>query len=219
MPLTSPTDKLDSLLRSCCKQTGLDGAGVSMVTAAGAREPLHATDVVSKEIERLQFTLGEGPCVDASRAGGPVLVADLTDESDHVAAGWPVFRTEALRAGARAVFAFPVRVGAVSLGAVDMYRSTRGGLSDDQVGTALTSVDRLGVALLDHPTGYRDHDPGAVSDPLVHQAAGMVMIQLDTRIEEALVRLRAAAFAEGRTVSELASDVVHRRRRLAKEDR
>jgi hypothetical protein len=54
---------------------------------------------------------------------------------------------------------------------------------------------------------------------IVHQAAGMVMGQLGSSIEEAMVRLRAAAFAEDRTVNELALDVVNHRRRLSKEIR
>jgi len=213
----TPSEELDALLRSCCRRTGLDGAGVSMVTANGSREPLHATDPVAWEIERLQFALGEGPCVDVSSSGEPVFVADIADDKDPTLRGWPVFRGEAARTGVRAIFAFPVHVGAVHLGAVDMYRKSRGPLSHDEVDTARSSMDRVAVALLDRPTGYVGHDPGSVSDVLVHQAAGMVMAQIDSSIEEALVRLRAAAFAEGRTVSALAADVVQRRRRLAKE--
>ncbi len=54
---------------------------------------------------------------------------------------------------------------------------------------------------------------------IVHQAAGMVMGQLDSSIEEAMVRLRATAFAEGLNINELAADVVNGRRRILKENR
>lgn len=218
METRTPSEDLDRLLRSCCAEAGLDGAGVSMVTAKGSREPFHATDEIAREIERLQFTLGEGPCVDVSSGRGPVLVADISDERDDVWRRWPVFRGEAVRAGVRAIFAFPVRVGAINLGAVDMYRAAPGALTDRQVGAALSSVDRLAETLLDHPVGYRDHDPGSVSDVLVHQAAGRVMVQTDSSIEEALVMIRATAFAEGVTVGHLAADVVNGRRRLSKEE-
>ena len=208
---------LESLLQSCCLATGLDGAGVSIVTTNGAREPLYATDEVATQIERLQLTLGEGPCVDTSTFNSPVLVSDLTDPADAVAGRWPVFREEATRLGARAIFAFPIRFGAIGLGAVDLYRRSAGPLSGPQLGRALTSVDGVGLAVLEAPDQYGDPGAPAMTSMVVHQAAGMIMAQLDSSIEEAMVRLRAAAFAESRTVNELAADVVNRRRHLAKE--
>ena len=111
-----------------------------------------------------------------------------------------------------------MRVGAIDLGAVDLYRADPGGLSDRQIGAALSSVERVAISILDQPVGYGDMVPGAVSDVLVHQAAGMVMVQTDTSIEEALVRLRATAFAEGRPLGEAGFDVVNGRRRLSKEE-
>jgi hypothetical protein len=211
-------ERLDEVLRDCCRETGVTGAGVSMIHGSGAREPLHGTDALACEVERLQFTLGEGPCVDACAGGGPVLVCDVCDDADPATGGWPVFRTEVARAGVRAIFAFPVRVGAVNLGAVDMYRATPGALTDQQVGNALSSVDRVAVSLLNVPTGNGDQDSAFVSNVLVHQAAGMVMGQLAGSIEEALVRLRATAYAEGRNLNDLAADIVHRRRRLSQEE-
>ena len=53
---------------------------------------------------------------------------------------------------------------------------------------------------------------------VVHQAAGMAMVQLGTSLPEALVRLRATAFAEGISINDLATDLVSRRRRLAREE-
>lgn len=93
----TPAPELDGLLRSCCRATGLDGAGVSVVDRNGTREPLYASDAIAAVIERLQLTLGEGPCVDSGVAGTPILVADLTDPRDVVAGRWPVFRNEARR--------------------------------------------------------------------------------------------------------------------------
>lgn len=213
---TSPP-QLEGLLRSCCQVTGLDGAGVSIQTVNGTREPLYATDDLATEIERLQLTLGEGPCVDSSTSGSPVLVSDLTDAGDVVASRWPVFRQEATRLGARAIFAFPIRFGAIGLGAVDLYRRSPGPLGDQGLRSALSSVDAVGIAVLEAPDHYGDPEAPATTNMVVHQAAGMVMVQLETSIEEAMVRLRAAAFAQGMTVNELAVDVVNGRRRLSKE--
>jgi hypothetical protein len=209
--------QVETLLRSCCAATGLDGAGVSLVTASGARDALYATDELASEIERLQTTLGEGPCVDSSASGSPVLVPDLGDLDDAVSSRWPVFRGEATRLGAGAIFAFPIRIGAIGLGAVDLYRRSPGALNDAQLSSVLTSVDGVGIAVLEAPNQYADADATTLPTMVVHQAAGMVMGQLDCSIGEALVRLRATAFAEGTTVNDLAVDVVNRRRRFTKE--
>jgi hypothetical protein len=211
--------QLEGLLRSCCAESRIDGAGVSIVTSNGSREPMYATDEVAMRIERLQLTLGEGPCVDPSISGSPVLVPDLTDPSDVVASRWPVFAAEAAESGARAIFAFPVRIGAIGLGAVDLYRRSPGSLSGHEMGTVLAAVDAVGLAVLEAPAQYGDPAAPSMTDMVVHQAAGMVMGQLDSSVEDAMVRLRATAFAEGRTVNEVAADVVNGRRHLSKETR
>jgi hypothetical protein len=214
---STPTPELDGLLRSCCRATGLDGAGVSIVDGGGTREPLYASDEVATVIERLQLTLGEGPCVDSAATGTPVLVADLTDPRDFVASRWPVFRNEATRTGARAIFAFPIRIGAIWLGAVDFYRRSPGPLSQPELSTALSSVEEVGLAVLEAPNRYGDPDAPTTTNMSVHQAAGMVMGQLDSSIEEAMVRLRATAYGEGVSINVLAADVIKGRRRFSKE--
>lgn len=213
---STPPPQLDSLLESCCRATDLDGAGVSIVTSDGTREPLFATDEVATVIERLQLTLGEGPCVDTSSTGIPVLVSDLTDPRDGVASRWPVFRSEATRLGVRAVFAFPIRIGAIWLGALDFSRRSPGPPNQPQLSSALSAVDEVGLAVLEAPSRYGDPDT-VTTNMVVHQAAGMVMGQLDSAIAEAMVRLRATAFAEGVSINELAADVVNGRRRISKE--
>ncbi len=200
----------------CVRLADVDGGGVSMLSSHGVPVPVHSTDPVSATIEDLQFTLGEGPCIDAASHGSPVLVGDLSDPGEGVLARWPTFMTEARRVGVRAVFAFPIRTGAISLGTLDLYRREPGPLNTEQLGLGLRTVDAIGSWLLGA------EPPESVVEkayPMkVHQAAGMVMAQLDTSIEDALVRLRATAYAEGIAVAELASQVVGGQRRFSKED-
>lgn len=214
-----PGSEIDGLLRSCCRAAGLDGAGVSIADGGGAWEPLYATDEIATEIERLQLTLGEGPCIDSSATGSPILVPDLSDARNVDVSRWPVFRSEAARTGARAVFAFPIRIDAIWLGAVDFYRQSPGPLSQPELSTALSSVDEVGLAVLAAPHRYGDLDAPININMAVHQAAGMVMGQLDSSVEEAMIRLRATAFAEGLTINELAADVLKGRRSFSKEIR
>lgn len=214
-----PDPVIDRLLRKACRDAELDGAGVSVLSSRGAPEPLYSSDDVAGTIERLQVTLGEGPCIEAAASGSPVLVADLTDPRDVLASRWPLFRNEATKTGARAIFAFPIRIGAIPLGAVDLYRQTAGPLSQPQLANTLSSVEKVGLAVLDSPDYYGGPEGPTTIDMSVHRAAGMVMGQLDSSIEEAMVRLRAAAYAEGLPLSELADDVVKGRRSFRKEFR
>ena len=93
----------------------VDGAGVTVMAGPTARETVHATDAVSNELEELQLTLGQGPCMDTVTEGGPVLVADL--RSQGYLTRWPAFTPAALHSGAQAVFAMPLQAGAIRLGA------------------------------------------------------------------------------------------------------
>ena len=72
----------------------VDGAAVSAMSSAAASHPLCGTDEVSRELEELQLTLGEGPRVDAFAFGGAVLSPDLgaadVVRSAGVAVGQPV---------------------------------------------------------------------------------------------------------------------------------
>lgn len=207
----------------CVEMLGVTGAGISLSTATGNRGVVCATDDVAAQIEELQITLGEGPCVDAIRFRGQVLVPDLDQPEDVAVSRWPAFMEGAGAAGVRAVFAFPLRVGAIELGAMDLYRTTRGGLDADQLGGALMAADAAALALLglDTAAGAFADDRAARSTYhlQVHQATGMVQVQLDVPTEAAFAMLRARAFATGRSLVDIATDVVERRLRFTPEDR
>jgi hypothetical protein len=207
----------------CVEMLGVTGAGISMVSTAGNHGVVCATDDVSATIEDLQLTLGEGPCIDAVHGGAPVLVSDLENADDVVTERWPAFTEGAGQAGVRAVFAFPLRIGAISVGAMDLYRDKPGDLTADQLPAALMAADAAAHALLhldNLPDGRSNHnaDFRTAYHPQVHQATGMVQVQMGVRTNEAFVLLRARAFASGRTLVELASDVVNRRIRFSTED-
>jgi hypothetical protein len=67
----------------------VDGAAISLLTASALRETLYATDATAELLEDLQFSLGEGACVDAATSGGPVLIADLNDPART--SRWPMY--------------------------------------------------------------------------------------------------------------------------------
>lgn len=207
----------------CVRMLEVSGAGISLVTDTGVRGVICATDEVAMRIEELQLTLGEGPCVDAVRHGGPILVPDLEDPHEVATDRWPAFIGAAAEVGVRAVFAFPLRIGVISLGAMDLYRDQPGRLSDEQLSGALLAAEGAGIALLATQSTGEAVAAGGVSsavgyDAQVHQATGMVMVQAGVTIEQAFLLLRARAFSTGCTLADVAADVVARRVRFDAED-
>jgi ANTAR domain len=199
---------------------GVDGAGVTVMVNPTVRETMHSTDAVSANLEELQLTLGQGPCVDTFTHGGPVLAMDLN--TPEYLARWPAFTPAALGHGALAVFAFPLQVGAIRLGALDLYRASPGGLGPDELADALAFADTAGMLLLDGAAGtqpdnaelaWQRDDPTA-HQAQVHQATGMIVAQLGVSAETAFARLRAYAYAYDRTLGDVARDVVERRLRF-----
>jgi hypothetical protein len=120
-------------------RVGVSGAWLSAATGAEEGHLMQMTDGVSERLAELQLTLGEGPCTDASASGGPVLASDLGER--EAADRWPVFTPAARHAGAGAIFAFPLRIGAIRAGIMGLYRERPGPLSAAQLGDALIFAD------------------------------------------------------------------------------
>ena len=199
------------LVHGCARALPVSGVGLALMTEGGPAGTVAATDGPALELEELQYTLGEGPCVDASRSGRPVLQPDLAATAPH---RWPAFAGGALAAGVAAVFAFPLRVGAIRVGVLDLYRATPGPLSAEHLREALSYADAATMLLLHLQTRARSDgfapDALAVLDDRaeVHQATGVVSVQAGVALAEAIVLLRARAYAEQRPVGDLARDVL-----------
>ena len=182
------------------------------MTDSGHQGVLAASDHPARLIEDLQFSLGEGPCLDASRSRMPVLLPDLARTA---ATRWPGFGPAALDAGIAAIFALPVQVGAIRLGALDLYRNITGPLEDDELGQALAYADAAVVALLhlqDQMSSDGDLHP-QLDKPLedraeIHQATGVIAVQASTGLTDALLMLRAHAYSSDRPILDVARDVM-----------
>lgn len=228
-----PASWAAQLVRDCQVATQMSGVGLAVMGPDSPAAVLAATGGHAQQMEDLQFALGEGPAADAARSGRPVLVADLTSEASR---RWPVFTPEATEAGVHAVFSFPLQVGAIRIGVLDLYRTTPGGLDDSEFGQALAFADAA-VAVLLHlqdrggagisgfeadgllaghaavpaADGRVEVARAMESRAVVHQATGMISVQLNGSLAVALSRLRAHAYAADRSILEVADDVVARR--------
>jgi len=184
---------------------------------------MRVTDDVSEQLAELELTLGEGPCRDASTSGGPMLASDLSEM--QAVRRWPVFAPAARQAGAAAIFAFPLQVGAIQAGVMGLYRERPGPLSAFQLGDALIFADTATLLLLDaqgRAGGSLGSQAGPGDQPAdlalhraeIDQATGMLTEQLRVGIAEAFVRLRAYAYVNDLRLTDVARDIVARRLRL-----
>lgn len=204
------------ICQACVNGLDVDGAAISLLTASVSRETLWATDATAELLEDLQFTLNEGACMEAATSGNPVLVADLHHGTE--ATRWPIFAAAvAEQTRVAALFALPLQWGAVNLGVLDMYRFAPGALSELQRRDALAAADIAALIMLGQRTDPGDDGEGGWLDPAlgnraeVHQATGMVIVQLGISATDAVARLRAHAFVHRRLLIDVARDVVARR--------
>ena len=184
---------------------------------------VHATNGVSERLSELQLTLGEGPVPDVYATGAPVLASDLGDMD--IDRRWPVFAQAARGAGAAAIFAFPLQIGAIRSGVLGLYRGQAAPLSALQFGDALIFADTATLLLLGtqhHAANGVPASPGPAGRPAtlalghaeIDQATGMLTEQLGVSITNAYLRLRAYAFVNDLRLTDVARDIVARRLRL-----
>jgi GAF domain-containing protein len=209
----------DQLCLACVELLEVDGASISLMYDGTTRGTFGSSGELSRKLDELQFTYGEGPCLDAVRDRKPVLVADLNDKAES---RWPALCTTLLEAGICAVFALPVWVAHDTIGALDLFRRNAGPLSAESLAGGLLAANLASLPLLDLMNADVDWDGAAHGDHSwdqlaslerveVYQATGMIIAALGVGPAEALVRLRARAFALGMTASEVAWAIVERR--------
>jgi len=203
----------------CVCELAVSGAGVSVMgggpAADGSQVLVHASGEVSAQLESLQLTVGEGPSVEAYTSGGPVLIPDIDVEY----ARWPAFTPGAQSLGVVAMFSFPLQVGAARMGVLDLHRSTRGSLTAGQLTDAFTLVEASTVALLDDIDAPHAMGPSWLGNMHngVHQATGIVTVQLGVSLAEALIRIRAYAYANQVTLNDVGRRIVDGELRLEME--
>ncbi|WP_310591887.1 GAF and ANTAR domain-containing protein [Streptomyces canus] len=195
------------------------GASVSL-RSDGMPVQLSASSDRAAQLSDIQATLGDGPCTVAAATGAAVFATDLTSGRD--AGRWPVFAEEAGAAGIRAVYSMPLGNDTVCVGTLDLYREAPGAFTRHELRVAELVASVMTVALMALPRGEENGPDGddpwlsglASAHDEVYQAVGMIMVQLGVDSDEALARLRAQAFAHGRTAPEVAHDVVWHRKRF-----
>lgn len=212
----------DVLRRLCCaatKDLKLSGAVVNMLVDAAASVVVAATDETSRRLGELHFDFGEGPAQESFATGRSMLLGNL----EAVAGRWPGYGQAALSLDARAIFVFPLRVGAARFGLLTLVDDRPHALTQEELERCLSFAALAAELLIDgpgaRPKGQLDSE---LMDALdfrseVYQAQGMVMVDLGINLGAALARMRAHAFAAGLELGQLSADIVGGRTRLARD--
>jgi GAF domain/ANTAR domain len=212
----------DRLCRACVTLLKVDAAAISLVFDGTNTATLGTSGPPARVYDELQFTLGEGPCLESVTLRAPVLVVDLADPNE---ARWPAYGAAMLAHRIRGVFALPVQVAGEYVGALDLFCVQPGPLGTEQLAGAASAAELAAIPVLDlmgadlqaavsDPSSNAWAELNALSRVEVSQATGMVMAQLDIDAAEALVRLRAHAYATNRSAIDVARDILDRRLRL-----
>ena len=210
----APVPMPERLCAAAADLLDAQGVGLSLETGDGELQTV-AANGLGRRAEQLQIDLGEGPAFQTHLRGTPVLIADLATDPT-----WVAFGPAALASGIAATFAFPLRSGTVRVGALTLYRERVADLTEDQYADGLVLARLALDLLLSRQAGGADDElerwlvDQIDSSAQIHQASGVVSVQLGISVQGALAVLRAAAYAEDRPLHDIAADVAARRRRM-----
>lgn len=222
----TPLVAADRLCAACVELLDVDGAAISFAGGGTTRGTFGSSDELSRTLDELQYTYGQGPCLDAVAERRPVLAPHLDGAAED---RWPALTQAMLGHGVRAVFALPVAVASTPVGALDLYRRSSGPLDDLAMAGGRWAAGLAALPLLDLMTsadGWETAANGQGSwDQLaslerveVYQATGMIVAALEISPADALIRLRAHAIARSLTASEVAYQILDRRLMVDRDD-
>ena len=201
------------LARACVRMLAVDGAGLSILATGAQWLPLGASSEHAALAERLQFTVGRGPCTTAQQTGQPLFAV-----ADDLRRRWPVF-TDLLFGGTpyRAVVALPLQLSLAGVGALDLFFEDQGRVTGLEVFEAIAVAELVSSALNDAAVWstweqargpHWLHGPTPARRAAVWEAMGKLALHLDIDVPEALSLIRGRAYATGRSADDVAADLL-----------
>lgn len=217
-----PEERVEQLGAAFLADAGVTGgAAVTVAASQAARELVWASDLVVAGVAELQYSLGDGPAETALATYRPVLINDVA--APGALDQWPAFAEAAAYMSVGALFAFPMQLGATTIGVCDIYQPQPGQLGESELSRLLHALDRLTADLASVLAGIPRQEDGADlfgtpdqghSRMIVHQATGMLTVQLGIGADVAFTRLRAHAFTREQHIEHAATDIVEHGLRL-----
>ena len=206
-------DLLTLLADRCVEVLGVSAAGLMLVAPDGDLRVMASSSEAMRLLELFELQAQEGPCLDCYRSGRPVVERDLSTVDGR----WPRFARVALDAGFHAAHAFPMRLRGEVIGALNLFRTDRGPMSDTDAVAAQALADVATIAILQHRAV---REAQALSEQLnyalnsrivIEQSKGVLAERAGIDVDEAFARLRNHARNHHLRLVDLAQDVIDRR--------
>jgi transcriptional regulator with GAF, ATPase, and Fis domain len=200
----------DTLCARCRDSLSVAGATISLMTDEHMTS-FCVSDESMAALESLQFTLGEGPTIDAFETGHPVLEPGL---QTSLPGRWPRLASLLHEPDVDGVFAFPLQVGAARIGVLTLYQKPPDEFSLAQHADAFITADVLSHVILARQANARpemlakEFQGAASFRAETHQASGMLSEQAQIGVAAALALLRSRAYATDRPIARLAAAVI-----------
>jgi len=198
------------LTEDCARLLDVAAAGLLLADASDRLRLLAATSEQARHLEVFQLQQDQCPCLDCYRSGAPVSVTDLREHAGR----WPEFVAAAAQQGFRSVHAIPMRLHTDVLGTLGLFGSQGGDLNSEDLALAQAFAHVASIAIVQqHSAQTRSSllpelQVAVASRGVLEMAKGIVAATCAVDMQEAFVRLRRHARAEGRPLSLLARELV-----------
>jgi hypothetical protein len=198
-------DLLTGLTERCAVLLDVEAAGFLLADPLHQLRLLAATSKQARELELFQLQADEGPCMDCYATGQQVSVADIQQATER----WPRFVPAAVGAGFASVHALPMRAAGIVLGALGLFGTRPGELTEADllVGQTLTHIACVAILQEHAPTPATvmpQLRSALTSRVIVEQAKGFLREMLDISVEQAFRLLRTYARAHGEHLTDVA---------------
>ncbi|HEV3268663.1 MAG TPA: GAF and ANTAR domain-containing protein [Acidimicrobiales bacterium] len=203
-------DVLTVLSGRCVEAMDVDAAGVMLASPGGELQFVASSSESMRVLELFQIQADEGPCVDCFRSGSGIINQSLSEADGR----WPRFTPRALAQGFRSVHSLPLRLRGRTIGALNLFRTTQGLMSTDDVVVAQGLADVATIAILQHRSSLDAHTlneqlSNALNSRIViEQAKGIISQATDSDMDQAFSRLRSHARNHNLGLTEVASGLV-----------
>ena len=188
--------------------TAAEGAGVTMLEAGVPHAIVASADFV-REVDGIQYRLGEGPCISAADSGSTTGSGDLGGD-----ALWPLFGPQASELGVHSALSLPMLLGSEVIGALNMYSHAHDAFTAEsrrlgELFATSAAVVIYNARLLDQLRRENERIQRALGTrATIDQAIGMIMARSGISADDAFVRLRILSQREGTKLHLIAESIV-----------
>ncbi|MEO5834465.1 MAG: GAF and ANTAR domain-containing protein [Nakamurella sp.] len=187
---------------------GADGAGLTLLELDRADIIVKSTDFV-REIDDIQYSIGQGPCISAARTGTTMRSGSLGGDSR-----WPRFGPRASRLGVHSVLSLPLLTPNGVVGAMNVYAHAKDAFDErsEQLGELFAvpaAISVLNAQILAQSQRLATQLQAALSSrPVIDQAIGILRSRSGDTAAEAFARLQQMSQHEHTKLTAVASAVV-----------